>query len=70
SSNNKLIVQQYSKPMTVANVISAGNLLTVGTSSTQNTLSSSTPIIVTNANTQTNQIIDKKRKHDCKFSLH
>ncbi|CAM4779810.1 unnamed protein product [Rotaria magnacalcarata] len=64
SSNNKLIVQQYSKPMTVANVISAGNLLTVGTSSTQNTLSSSTPIIVTNANTQTNQIIDKKRKHD------
>ncbi|CAF3391643.1 unnamed protein product [Rotaria sp. Silwood1] len=62
SNNNKLIIQQYSKPMTVANVISSGNLLTVATSSTQNP--STTPIIITNTNAQSNQIMDKKRKHD------
>jgi AT-rich interactive domain-containing protein 2 len=68
SNNNKLIIQQHSKPMTVANVISSGNLLAVATPST-------TPIIVANTNAQSNQIIDKKRKHDCKilfffFHLH
>jgi len=46
--------------MNVANVISSGNLLAVATPST-------TPIIVANTNAQANQIIDKKRKHDCKF---
>jgi AT-rich interactive domain-containing protein 2 len=60
SNNNKLIIQQHSKPMNVANVISSGNLLAVATPST-------TPIIVANTNAQANQIIDKKRKHDCKF---
>jgi AT-rich interactive domain-containing protein 2 len=63
SNNNKLIIQQqqqYSKPMTVANVISSGNLLAVATPST-------TPIILANPNAQSNQIIDKKRKHDCKL---
>jgi AT-rich interactive domain-containing protein 2 len=61
SNNNKLIIQQqYSKPMTVANVISSGNLLAVATPST-------TPIIVANTNAQTNQMMDKKRKHDCKL---
>ncbi|CAF3709859.1 unnamed protein product [Rotaria sordida] len=59
SNNNKLIIQQYSKPMTVANVISTGNLLTVATPST-----TTTPIMITNTNVQSNQIIDKKRKHD------
>ncbi|CAF4125732.1 unnamed protein product [Rotaria sp. Silwood2] len=62
SNNNKLIIQQYSKPMTVASVISSGNLLTVATPPTQN--ASTTPIMVTNTNAQSNQIIDKKRKHD------
>jgi len=60
SNNNKLIIQQHPKPITVANVISSGNLLAVATPST-------TPIIVPNTNIQSNQIIDKKRKHDCKF---
>jgi AT-rich interactive domain-containing protein 2 len=61
SNNNKLILQQqYSKPMTVANVISSGNLLAVATPST-------TPIIVANTNAQA---MDKKRKHDCKFFSH
>jgi hypothetical protein len=64
SNNNKLIIQQHSKPMTVANVITSGNLLTVATPSIQNI--STTPIIVANTNAQSNQIIDKKRKHDCK----
>jgi AT-rich interactive domain-containing protein 2 len=62
SNNNKLIIQQHSKPMTVANVISSGNLLAVSTPST-------TPIILANTNVQSNQIIDKKRKHDCKVFL-
>jgi hypothetical protein len=48
--------------MTVANVISSGNLLAVATPST-------TPIILANTNAQSNQIIDKKRKHDCKLSF-
>ena len=63
SNNNKLIIQQqqqqHSKPMTVANVIASGNLLAVSTPST-------TPSIVANTNAQSNQLIDKKRKHDCK----
>jgi hypothetical protein len=46
--------------MTVANVISSGNLLAVATPST-------TPIIVANTNAQA---MDKKRKHDCKFFSH
>jgi hypothetical protein len=62
SNNNKLILQQqYSKPMTVANVISSGNLLAVATPP---------PIIVANTNAQANQIMDKKRKHDCKYFFH
>jgi hypothetical protein len=64
SNNNKLILQQHSKPMTVANVIASGNLLAVATPNT-----STTPIILANTNAQTNQIIDKKRKHDCKYLL-
>ena len=64
-NNNKLIIQQYPKSMNVANVVSSGNLLTVATSSTQNV--STTPIIVTSINAQSNQLIDKKRKHDCKI---
>ncbi|CAF3963187.1 unnamed protein product, partial [Adineta steineri] len=62
SNNNKLIIQQHSKPITVANVITSGNLLAVATPSTQNL--STTPIIVANSNAQSNQILDKKRKHD------
>ncbi|CAF1378133.1 unnamed protein product [Adineta steineri] len=62
SNNNKLIIQQHSKPITVANVITSGNLLAVATPSTQNL--STTPIIVANTNAQSNQILDKKRKHD------
>jgi hypothetical protein len=59
SNNNKLVLPQHSKPLTVTGVISSGNLLPV---STQNS-----SIILANQNTQSNQIIDKKRKHDCKF---
>ena len=60
SNNNKLLLQhQYSKPMTVASVISSGNLLAVGTPTT-------TPIILANTNTQANHVVDKQRKHDCK----
>ncbi|CAF4801000.1 unnamed protein product, partial [Rotaria sp. Silwood2] len=47
---------------TAASVLSSGNLLTVATPPTQN--ASTTPIMVTNTNAQSNQIFDKKRKHD------
>ncbi|UJR10745.1 hypothetical protein I4U23_014933 [Adineta vaga] len=64
SNNNRLILQQqqHSKPITVANVIASGNLLAVASPSAQTT--STTPIIVANTNAQSNQIMDKKRKHD------
>ena len=59
-TNNKLVLQQqtFSKPMTVANVISSGNLLAVGTPAT-------TPIILANTNAQSNHLINKQTKHDC-----
>ncbi|CAF0944579.1 unnamed protein product [Adineta ricciae] len=61
STNNRLILQQqHSKPISVANVITSGNLLAVTTSPAQN--ASSTSIIVANA--QSNQTIDQKRKYD------
>lgn len=64
STNNRLILQPQSKPITVANVIASGNLLTVATpSATTNT----TPIIVANTSAQPNQVMDKKRKHDCTY---
>ena len=62
SNNNKLVLPQHSKPLTVTGVISSGNLLSVSTASTQNS-----SIIVANTNAQSNQTIDKQRKHDCKF---
>jgi hypothetical protein len=55
SNNNKLLIQQHSKPMTVPNTVASGNLLAVSTQNSSNT------------NVQSNQIIDKKRKHDCKY---
>lgn len=68
-SNNKLIIHQYPKTMTVANVISSGNLLTVAAQPAQNTTLTTTPIIVSNTNVQLSQTLDKKRKHDCKYFI-
>ena len=65
SNNNKLVIQQHAKPVTVASVIASGNLLAVATPSTQNP--STTPIIVANTHAQANPPMDNKRKHDCKM---
>ncbi|CAF0994955.1 unnamed protein product [Rotaria sordida] len=56
-NNTKLIIQQNSKPLTLASLISSGSILSVSTSSTQNPST-----IIANTNIQTN---DKKRKYDC-----
>ncbi|CAF3954689.1 unnamed protein product [Rotaria sp. Silwood2] len=56
-NNTKLIIQQNSKPLTLAGLISSGNILSLSTSSTQNPST-----IIANTNIQTN---DKKRKYDC-----
>ena len=63
SNNNKLVIQQHAKPVTVASVIASGNLLAVATPSAPNT--STAPIIVAHTHGQANAPIDNKRKHDC-----
>lgn len=56
NNTNKIVFQQHSKPMTVASVITSGNLLAVATP----TVTAATPIV-------TSSTVEPKRAHDCEY---